>query len=392
MNTNTLTLTFTSLGHALMHMFAAFYFIIILAIEDEWKISYDELLRLWTIGALLVGLGAIPAGWLSDKWSRSGMMIIMFFGLGFSSIICGFSKDKSTLFIGLTLLGLFCSIYHPVAISWVVNLSIKTGKALGVNGIFGGFGVGFGALFAGFLIDMFNWQTAFIIPGIISIIVGILLIIAISLKYISIKNVSVKKEGESYSKQNLLLIVLILLFAMFALGLTFQILQTSAPKVIDLRLKDEFNISKMGVGLSVAFIYGFTGLTTLIGGIMADHFSLKRIYVFGIIAQAPCFYFIAFYSGIPLIIVCFLAVMFNSGILASENMLLAKFTPQKNHGMIYGLKFVLVFVAGPIAVYFVSKVYEFTQEFFISFISCAIIALLAAFFAFFLPVKEKIKI
>ena len=388
MNNSALTLTFTSIGHALMHMFAAFYFVIILAIEDEWKISYDELLRLWTIGALLVGLGAIPAGWLSDKWSRSGMMIIMFFGLGFSSIICGFSKDKSTLFIGLTLLGLFCSIYHPVAISWVVNLSIKTGKALGVNGIFGGFGVGFGALFAGFLIDMFNWQTAFIIPGIISIIVGIFLIIAISLKYISIKNVSVKKEEESYSRQNLLLIVLILFFAMFALGLTFQILQTSAPKVIDLRLKDEFNLSKMGVGLSVAFIYGFTGLTTLIGGIMADHFPLKRIYVLGIIAQAPCFYFIAFYSGIPLIIVCFLAVMFNSGILASENMLLAKFTPQKNHGMIYGLKFVLVFVAGPIAVYFVSKVYEFTQEFFISFISCAIIALLAAFFAFFLPIKR----
>ena len=70
-------------------------------------------------------------------------------------------------------------------------------------------------------------------------------------------------------------------------------------------------------------------------------------------------------------------------------MLLAKFTPQKNHGIIYGLKFVLVFVAGPIAVYFVSKVYEFTQEFFISFISCAIIALLAAFFAFFLPIKRE---
>ena len=121
----------------------------------------------------------------------------------------------------------------------------------------------------------------------------------------------------------------VMLFAMFSLGLTFQILQTSAPKVIDLRLKDEFNISKMRVGLSVAFIYGFTGLTTLIGGIMADYFPLKRIYVIGIVAQAPCFYFISTYTGVPLIIVCFLAVMFNSGILASENMLLAKFTPQK---------------------------------------------------------------
>ncbi len=389
MSNSALTLTFTSIGHALMHMFAAFYFVIVLAIEDEWKISYDELIRLWTIGALLVGLGAIPAGWLSDRWSRVGMMIIMFFGLGLSSIICGLSNDKTVLFIGLTLLGLFCSIYHPVAISWVVNLSKKTGRALGINGIFGGFGVGFGALFAGFLIDKFNWKIAFIVPGILSIIVGIILFIVVLLKYISIKNVSIKKSDESYSKQNLFIISLIMLFAMFALGLTFQILQTSAPKVIDLRLKDEFNITKLGVGLSVAFIYGFTGITTLIGGIMADYYPLKRIYVFGIIAQAPCFYLISTYSGIPLIFVCFLAVMFNSGILATENMLLAKFTPQKYHGMIYGLKFVLAFGAGPVAVYYVSIVYEYTGEFIISFISCAIIAVITAILAFFLPIKTK---
>ena len=389
MNNSTLTLVFTSIGHALMHMFAAFYFVIVLAIEEEWNITYDELIRLWTIGALLVGLGAIPAGWLSDRWSRAGMMVIMFFGLGLSSIICGLSENKTLLFVGLTFLGLFCSIYHPVAISWVVNLSKKTGRALGVNGIFGGFGVGFGSLFAGFLIDQYNWQIAFIVPGILSIIVGIGLIIVIFFKYISMKNISIKKTNESYSKQNLLLISFIMLFAMFALGLTFQILQTSAPKVIDLRLKDEFNITKVGVGLSVAFIYGFTGFTTLIGGIMADYYPLKRIYVFGIIAQAPCFYLISTYSGIPLIFVCFLAVMFNSGILASENMLLAKFTPQKHHGMIYGLKFVLAFGAGPVAVYYVSKVYEFTGEFIVSFISCAFIAIITASLAFFLPIKPK---
>ena len=113
MSSSALTLTFTSVGHALMHMFAAFYFVIVLAIEDEWNISYDELIRLWTIGALLVGLGSIPAGWLSDRWSRAGMMIIMFIGLGFSSILCGLSEDKTILFTGLTLLGLFL-LYHKI--------------------------------------------------------------------------------------------------------------------------------------------------------------------------------------------------------------------------------------------------------------------------------------
>ena len=61
-----------------MHMFAAFYFVIVLAIEDDWRLSYDELLNLWFLGSLLVGLGAIPAGWLSDRWSRTGMMAVSY--------------------------------------------------------------------------------------------------------------------------------------------------------------------------------------------------------------------------------------------------------------------------------------------------------------------------
>ena len=77
-NDSKLTVTYAALGHLLMHMFAAFYFVIVLAIEDDWKLSYDELLNLWFLGSLLVGLGALPAGWISDRWSRSGMIAIMF--------------------------------------------------------------------------------------------------------------------------------------------------------------------------------------------------------------------------------------------------------------------------------------------------------------------------
>ena len=78
---------YAATGHLMMHMFAAFYFVIVLAIEDDWNFSYDELINLWLLGSLLVGLGSIPAGWLSDRWSRSGMLAIMFIGLGISSIL-----------------------------------------------------------------------------------------------------------------------------------------------------------------------------------------------------------------------------------------------------------------------------------------------------------------
>ena len=70
-------------------------------------------------------------------------------------------------------------------------------------------------------------------------------------------------------------------------------------------------------------------------------------------------------------------------------MLLAKFTPQKHHGLVFGLKFILAFGAGPLAVFYVAKVYEMTQEFVQLFTSCAIIVLITAVLTSFLPVREK---
>ena len=369
-----------------MHMFAAFYFVIVLSIEQEWLFTYDELISLWTLGALLIGLGALPAGWLSDRWSRSSMMVIMFIGMGLSSILCGLSNEQFSLFIGLSLLGLSCSIYHPVGIAWVVNSSEKKGRALGINGIFGGVGIGSGAFIAGLLIKYFDWKFAFIIPGIISLIIGIILFFFISNNLISFQNSKTKDLEENNSSHNLIIIACIMLFSMFGLGLTFQIMQTSLPKVFDIRIA---NLSTFAIGSIIGIIYGISGFMTLVGGFLADKFSLKKIYVIGIAAQVPCFYFIANFSGIPLIFVCLMAAMFNSSILPTENILLAKFTPERHHGLIYGFKFIVAFGSAPIAVFLISKIYEQTQEFTNLFYISFILMMFVTFFVLFLPVKNQ---
>ena len=44
--------------------------------------SYSDLIALWTLGSLLIGLGAPLAGWLGDRWGESRVMVLVFFGLG----------------------------------------------------------------------------------------------------------------------------------------------------------------------------------------------------------------------------------------------------------------------------------------------------------------------
>tara|TARA_Y100001970_G_scaffold144696_2_gene177725 strand:+ start:23862 stop:25037 length:1176 start_codon:yes stop_codon:yes gene_type:complete len=386
LNNTFYTLLFSSVGHALMHMFAAFYFVIVLTIEKEWNISYDQLIRLWSLGALLIGLGAIPFGWLSDRWSRSGTMTIMFIGMGLASILCGLSNSISFLFISLSLLGLFCSIYHPVGIPWVINSANKQGRALGINGIFGGVGIGSGAFVAGTLTELLNWQAAFILPGFISIFIGFILIYLIFIDKISYKNFFISNGKQDHSRNEMILIAFIMLLSMFALGLSFHNTQTSLPKVFEIRIG---NINSIQIGFMIGIIYFTSGVTTFFGGLMADRFNLKAIYLTGIFMQFPCYLGIAYISGYSIVILCILAAIFNASILPTENLLLSKFTPQKYHGVVYGIKFILAFGSGPISVFLISEIYSITLEFTYLFLINAVMMALVSIFILFLPIKSK---
>ena len=389
-NDSKLTVTYAALGHLLMHMFAAFYFVIVLAIEDDWKLSYDELLNLWFLGSLLVGLGALPAGWISDRWSRSGMIAIMFIGLGISSLLCGLSGNKVSLFISLSLLGLFCAIYHPAGISWVVNTSKETGKALGFNNIFGGVGIGLGAFFAGVLIEQFNWQAAFMLPGLISLIVGLSLTYHLKSGKISLKNISSEQFKDNPEKNQMLKIAIIMLLSITCLSFVYQILQTSLPKAIDIRLTDSLDLSTSDIGYIVAAIYIVSGLMNYVGGILTDKYSEKLIYSIGIVGQGLLLLLIVSLSNYWLIAISLAIVAFNSSILPAENLLLAKFSPEKYQSLVYGIKFIVSFTVGPIALIMISRSYDLTGEFGILYLAFGFVMIFMFLIVLTLPVKKAI--
>ena len=380
---------YAATGHLMMHMFAAFYFVIVLAIEDDWNFSYDELINLWLLGSLLVGLGSIPAGWLSDRWSRSGMLVIMFIGLGVSSILCGLSNNKFSLMINLSALGLFCSIYHPAGISWVVNTSKETGKALGFNNIFGGVGIGLGAFSSGLIIHMYNWNYAFIFPGAISIIIGIGLFLHIYQGKISFKNIISDKFNDNPEQNQLLKIAIIMLISITCMSFVYQILQSSLPKVIDIRLAERLDFGASQIGLIVSFIYIVSGLMNYIGGILADKYPEKNIYLIGILGQGILLFFIFSLSNYFLIIISLFIVAFNSSILPAENLLLAYFSPQKHQSLVYGIKFIVSFAIAPIALFLISTSYEITKEFSYLYLSSGILMLILFFVVFTLPSTQK---
>jgi len=55
--------------------------------------------------------------------------------------------------------------------------------------------------------------------------------------------------------------------------------------------------------------------------------------------------------------------MANTGSLPAENMLLAAATPERRHGVAFGIKFVLAFGAAPVAIRLVAYINDVTGEF-----------------------------
>ena len=165
---------FLSIGHFLDHFFLlVFATAAALILNREWGMGYAELIPYATPGFIAFAACSIPAGWIADKWSREGMMVIFFIGIGLSSIVTAATNTPLEIAFGLFAVGVFAAIYHPVGLAMVVQGRTKTGVPLAVNGIFGNLGVASAALATGFLIDNIGWRSAFYIQGIISVLIGL---------------------------------------------------------------------------------------------------------------------------------------------------------------------------------------------------------------------------
>ena len=344
--------------------------------------GYEDLITLWTLGGLLVGLAALPAGWLGDRWSASGMMVAFFVGMGLASIVCGLIDAPSAMFLGLSAIGLFAAISHPVGIAWLVRNAEARGKALGINGVFGSVGIAIAGISVGVLTDAFSWRAAFIVPGVVSVLTGVVLFVYVKAGRVTDGLRRVGGQAPT-RRQAMLRAYLLRLITMACMGLIFQATQASLPKHFDLRLNsliEEARLAVQGVapflvdpeaanggrstviGLMITLVYIAGGVMQIGGGYLADKWPLKPIYAGSLLLQVGVLALVALVAGAPLLVIAAFTVLLSTAALPAANMLLARYTPSKRPGLAYGVKFVLAFSTAPLAVWMASAVKETTGE------------------------------
>lgn len=376
---------YLNIGHTLDHLVLLIFPTVVLALAVEWNQPYSELLPLALGGFIAFGAGSIPAGWIADRWSRFGMMVIFFIGLGAATAVTGLAQTPGQIAIGLTFVGLFAAIYHPVGIAMLVANTPKVGSVLGVNGVYGNAGLAFAALIAGALAQWWSWRAAFILPGLASIAMG-LVFWSVGGK-LALANPGAKAVGAKLPNHVLARIFCVLAISTMAGGIIFSATTIAMPKVFDERLNGLTN-STLGIGVLVCITYLIAAMAQLLVGNLLDRMPLKRIFVPVAIAQIPLLALAASMQNTMMLVVAVAMMFVVFGQIPINDAMVARYTSEAWRARAYSVRYVMSFGASACAVPVVAWAHRTYGDFNVLFWLLAGFAVLLSIAALSFPGKE----
>jgi MFS family permease len=346
---------FINIGHAVDHMFMLIFPTAVLAMGAEFDRPFGELLALSLGGFIAFGAGSLPAGWLGDRWSRRNMMAVFFLGIGAAAILTGFSRSPFMLAAGLTLIGLFAAIYHPVGTAMLVAHAEKLGRELSVNAIWGNFGVAFAALMTGALAEWLGWRYAFIVPGAIAILIGLAFTALVP------RTGKVTKRAARHGQGRIPRAVVVRAFLVLAVvtvagGVVFNAITVSMPKLFDERLAALAG-SSLGIGALVAAVYTVGAVAQLLVGRYVDRHPLKTVFIPLALLQAPCLLLAAHSTDWLLVALAAGVVFAIFGQVVINDAMVARYTDDAWRARAYSVRYLVSFGAAAAAVPLVALIH-----------------------------------
>jgi MFS family permease len=376
---------FLNLGHAFDHLLMLIFPTVVLAMSAELGRGYAELLPLSLGGFIAFGACSIPAGWLADRWSRFGMAAF-FFGIGAAGILTGLATGPAQIALGLTLIGVFAAIYHPVGIAMLVAHREDVGRVLGVNGVFGNVGVAFSALIAGVLADTVSWRAAFIVPGAAAMILGAGFVL--QRREAPGKAPPRRPGAAGLSRADLARVFGVLTVATACGGVIFNATTVSMPKVFDERLS-ALTQSTFGIGILVCGVYLIAAMAQLCVGWWLDRRSLKSVFVPVAALQVPLLALAGTTDGYFMLATAVAMMFFVFGQIPINDAMVARYTAEGWRARAYAVRYVVSFGASALAVPLVAWIYKSSGDFRLLYYTLGVLAFLTFAAALLFPAEEE---
>jgi MFS family permease len=335
---------FLNLGHAYAHLFMLLYATVVLTLEVEPDRGYGELLLPSTAGFVAFAAGTLPAGWLGDRWSRQGLLVVMFLGLGAAGLLTALAGETWQIAAGLTAIGLFASIYHPIGIAMVAEEADQVGRALGVNGVWGNLGVAAAPLVAGGLSAAWDWRAAFAVPGAVALATGLAFLLL--LRYApQVQARRAPPPARPASPDRVRRVFIFIAVASLSGGLVFSAMAVALPKILAEALAGGpaggAVPGPLSAGTLAAAVFAVAAFAQIVTGRAIDRWSPRGLMVALAGGQLLLFALLARTAGWPVLLLGFLVMPLVFGEIPIHDALVARYGAAAWRARIYALKYVL---------------------------------------------------
>jgi MFS family permease len=360
---------FTCVAHFFTHFYEMIFPALAIPLTHSLGMPLAEVLKLSFLMYLLYGLTALPWGMAADHFTNRSALIIFFAGTSLGALLTALSDTSVSLMLSLAVIGFFASIYHPAGMG-LISLGIRNrGMALGINGVAGSLGLISAPFAAGLLNWLGGWEATYLIIGGLGIIWGIFLFL------VNIDETPVHAdldESPSASRGNNrnMRHFLVLCIAMTIAGLVYRGNSVVLPAYLEIKASFLWEIFRgldlpnltgaktVAATLLTSLIYFIGIMGQILGGKAADRYDLRWMYLTFHALSLPFVILMGLVSQELLVLSAGMYIFFSLGMQPIENSLVARYTPSRWRSTGYGIKFILTFGVGALAVYLVGWIKE----------------------------------
>jgi MFS family permease len=315
------------------------------------------------------------------------MMIVFFLGIGASSIAVAFTQTPMQMAIALTVLGVFSAIYHPVGIPLLVQKSSRPGFTIGVNGLAGNLGIAMAALLTGFLVAWQGWRMAFIVPGLVSIVCGVLFAWLAPQEQMA---ASQKKRVSVQLPKNLAIRTFVVMVGTATTTSVLFNITTNVNTQLLAEKLDGLVSNPSNMGFLLAAIYALASLAQLVVGRLLDKFPVKPLFFSILFLQIVMFALASQSSGWVwyAAAIGYMVMVFGS-IPFGDNMVV-RYIDDSMRSRVSGTRIAISFGISSLAVYLLGPIVKhggFTQLM----VGMTAVATVGALIVFFLPGESQMR-
>jgi MFS family permease len=345
----------------------------------EFGSEYGPVLALATAMFVLYGVGSLPQGWLAARIGRKALMVAFCLGTGASLIAAGLVSTPLGLAAALGSAGLFAAIYHPIGTALLVEAAgAKPGKSIGVNGVFGNFGVASAPIVTAFLAQRYGWRAAFIAPGLFAIALGLLWWREPAYDHAA---QGTPRPFPTIPRGLVRRAVLVLLSVAAVSGLIFNAFTLLLPKLMEERLAGDANLLPL-IG-ALAFAVTLCGAVTQFSvGRLIDRLTLRRMFLPMALVLGPALAALSVAQGWLVLPLAGLAAAVIFGQVTVNETMTARYISPALRAQMYSVRFFVGFLGSALAAPLVGYLHERTGNLTTSTLvlaACALVTLACAF-------------